>query len=496
MSSARKVLGNTAAQVIGKAVTAVISIIIVKLLAMYLGTAGFGMYTTVYEFLAFFGIAADFGIFQIAVREMSRHPERREQIFSNVLSLRILLTGISMAAAASAVWLIPSYAGTAIPMGVAIATLTTYFTLIHGTLSSVLQADLRIQWAVVAQVIGKFAALGYMAWMVLYAFPNDPAVGFNHLLIAGIVGNGLMLVLTYFFTRRLIPVRLAWDWEYLRSIILKALPYGTAIILATIYFRIDVILLSIMKGPEEVGVYGVAMRILENLQMIPVFFMNAALPVITRLLADNRTKLRKLLQYSFDFLLMLALPMIAGGFVLAFPFIAIVASPDFLSDISSGFYGSDIALRVLLFAMGLAFLGNLFNYTLLAGNQQLKVLYISAAAAVFNIIANILVIPEWGFRGAAATSVASEMIVIVAGWYLVSRMIGGGFQLKTAGKALVAAISMAAVIWWLQPITFAWMENKNVLILVPLGAAIYAAVLLATRAVTREHVALFARRSS
>jgi len=495
MSSARKVLGNTAAQIIGKAVTAVISIIIVKLLAVYLGTAGFGMYTTVYEFLAFFGIAADFGIFQIAVREMSRHPERREQIFSNVLSLRILLTGISMAAAMAAVWLIPSYENTAIPMGVVIATLTTYFTLIHGTLSSVLQADLKIQWAVIAQVVGKFAALGYMVWTVIYAFPDDPAAGFNQLLVAGIIGNGLMLVLTYFFTRRLIPVRLAWDWEYLRSIILKALPYGTAIILATIYFRIDVILLSIMKGSEEVGVYGVSMRILENLQMIPVFFMNAALPVITRLLADNRAKLRLLLQYSFDFLVMLALPMIAGGFVLAFPFIAIVASPDFLTDMSSGFYGSDIALRILLFAMGLAFLGNLFNYTLLAGNQQMKVLYISAAAAVFNIIANILVIPEWGFRGAAMTSVVSEIIVVVAGCYLVSQMIGGGFQLKTAGKAFLASGIMAAVIWWLQPISYGWMENMNVLILVPLGAIIYTAVLLVTRAVTREHLDLLKRAS-
>ncbi len=495
MSSARKVLTNTAVQILGKVITAVISIAIIKLITVYLGRAGYGEYTTIYEFLAFFGIVADFGIFQIAVREMSRFPDRREQIFGNILSLRVLLTTISMAVAAGLVWLIPQYADSQIPAGVAIAAITTFFTLLTGTLSSALQVALEMQKAVIAQIVGKVVAFGFMLWVIFYAFTLDPATGFYQLLVAGIAGNSVMLVLTYFYARRIIPVRLRFDWGFWWEIIQKALPYGTAIILATIYFRIDVILLSLLKDSEEVGVYGVAMRIVENLQMIPVFFMNSALPVMTRLLTDNLTKLRLLIQYAFDFLLMLGVPLVVGGIVLAYPLIVVVSSPEFISDLSIGFYGSDIALQILLVAMLLAFISNLFGYTLLAGNQQIKLLYIAAGAAVFNVLANLAVIPEWGFRGAALTSIASEVIVIVAGFWLVRSLTGVRLRLWTTGKICLAAGVMGVTVWWLQPVTYELWQNKNLLVLIPLGMLIYGLIILATKAVTPEMWALVRKRT-
>ncbi|EKD47810.1 MAG: hypothetical protein ACD_65C00278G0001, partial [uncultured bacterium] len=54
MSTARKVLGNTAVQVAGRFVMAFMSIIIVKLITSYLGLEGYGKYSAIYEFLAFF----------------------------------------------------------------------------------------------------------------------------------------------------------------------------------------------------------------------------------------------------------------------------------------------------------------------------------------------------------------------------------------------------------------------------------------------------------
>jgi len=494
MSSARKVLSNTAAQVVGKVVTAIISIVIIKLITTYLGLAGYGQYTTVYEFLAFFGIAADFGIFQIAVREMSRDPSRREEIFGNVLSLRLCLTAVSMLAAAGAVWLIPKYTDTQIPLGVVIGTLTTYLTLVHGTLSSALQASHRIGQSVIAQIAGKIVALGYMLWAVFVAFPDDPTMGFYHLLIAGIAGNAVMTGLTLFFTQKIIPTRLRWDLQVWREVMAKALPYGTAIVLATVYFRIDTILLSLLKGPEEVGVYGVAMRILENLQMIPVFFMNAVLPVMTPLIGTDNAKFKRVLQHSFDFLVIVGAPMVVGGFVLAYPFIAIVSDPEFLSNLPEGFFGADIALQILLFAMGLAFLGNLFNYTLFSAGAQKKVLVIAAVATIFNLGSNLLVIPEWGFRGAAATSVASELIVAVGGFLIVRKMTQASLNFKRSIRVVIAAVVMGAAVAWLQPLTFEFFENKNVLLLIPAGAVVYTALLFILKVIDRELIDLVRKK--
>lgn len=487
MSTARKVLGNTAIQVIGRFTTAAVSIIILKLISSYLGRAGYGDYTTVYEFLAFFAIIADFGIFQIAVKEMSAQPSKRREIFGNIFALRILLTLAAMSVAIGVAFLIPKYSDTAIPAGIAIAAVTTFLTITFGTLSSLLQVALRMQWNVLGLIVAKFAALGWMLFTIFRILPDDPARGFFQLLVAGIIGGILQIIIVFFAARRVERISLRFDFPFWKEVLKKTLPYGAAILLATIYIRIDVILLSLMKGSEEVGLYGVAARILENLAVISIFFMNSSLPAITRLFRDNKEKLKQLLQYAFDFLILIALPIVVGGITLAYPVIALVSSPEFLSDIANGFYGSDIALQILLVAMLFAYLGNLFGFTLLAGNQQVKLLYVNAAAVIFNLVSNFLVIPIWGFRGAAATSVASQMFVCTLGFIFLWKMLQMRFKLGTAGKALLAALTMGGGVLFLQPILFQiFGGNKSLLLLLPIGGLIYGAVLLATRAITPE----------
>ena len=62
-------------------------------------------------------------------------------------------------------------------------------------------------------------------------------------------------------------------------------------------------------------------------------------------------KYQKIISYSFDFLAALSVPMVVGTVILAFPIIFIVSTPEFLSRLSEGFYGSDIALQILIFAI-------------------------------------------------------------------------------------------------------------------------------------------------
>ncbi len=487
MSTARKVLSNTFIQALGRLTTAAVAIVILKLISTYLGKSGYGAYTTVYEFLAFFAIIADFGIFQIAVKEMSVNPENRREIFGNIFALRLVLTIGAMLAAVGCAFLIPKYSGTAIPMGVAIASATTFLTIIFGTLSSLLQVDLRMQWNVLALIAAKFIALGWMIYTIFRWFPDNPEQGFFQLLVAGVVGGVFQVLIAFLAARKSERISLRFDFKFWREVLVKTLPYGAAVLLATIYVRVDVILLSLMRTNEEVGLYGVAARIMENLAVISIFFLNSALPSITRLFRDNQEKLKKLLQYAFDFLVLIGLPITVGGIMLAFPIIALVSSPEFLSNFAEGIYGSDVALQILLVAMLLAYFGNLFGFTLLAGNQQIKLLYVNAGAVVFNLVSNYLVIPVWGFRGAAATSVASQVFVCILGFFFLQKMIQVRFKLKTASKALLAAGTMGVSIFYLQPIFFdLFGGNKSLLLLIPTGCLVYIAVLGITKAITPE----------
>ena len=287
MSIARKILENTFVQVLGKLITAAFSIIVLKIITGYLGSAGYGDYTTVYQFLAFFGIAADFGIYTITVKEMSKNEEKIPEILGNVLGLRTLLAIITMTFAVLVVFLIPKYSDTVIPIGVLIATLATIFTLLNGTVSSVLQVHLKMQYATIGLVLGKIVSVSYMAIVAYILFTQDLTSGFNHLLWAGVLGNAVMFAITSHYVRRFSKIVYRFDFSFWKKILITSLPYGVALVLNTIYFRLDVILMTLilphtqilsdgsincpqaMCGDTEVGLYGVAMRFLEMLVIIP-----------------------------------------------------------------------------------------------------------------------------------------------------------------------------------------------------------------------------------
>ncbi|MBU0727949.1 flippase [Patescibacteria group bacterium] len=503
MSIARKILENTFIQVLGKLITAGLSIVVLKIISGYLGTAGYGDYTTVYQFLAFFGIAADFGIYTITVKEMSKDEKKIPMILGNVMGLRTFLAIITMGAAALAAFLIPSYAGTVIPMGVLIATLATFFTLLNGTVSSVLQVHLKMQFATIGLVIGKIASVAYMALVAYVLYTGDMTTGFYHLMWAGVLGNLVMFVITSYFVTRFSKITYKFDFGFWKRIFITSLPYGVALVLNTIYFRLDVILMTLllphtevlasgniycpstMCSDTEVGLYGVAMRFLEMLVIIPIYFMNSVLPVMTRFIEEQSNRIKSLMQYSFDFLIATGVPILVGSFILAVPIIKFISDPEFVSG-NLYTFGSDVAVRILMFAMLFSFVNSLFGFTLVVLNKQIKLMFINAGCVLFNLIGNMMFIPLYGFRGAAVTSVLSELFILILTGWVVKKSLGFSLSPKTLFKILLSSIVMGLVVasgWWImQGAWFVW----QLALLVPLGGVTYGIMILWTKAITPE----------
>ena len=503
MSIARKILENTFVQFGGKIVTAVLSVFVLKMISGYLGTAGYGDYTTVYQYLAFFGIAADFGIFTITVKEMSKDAQKIPRILGNVLGLRTALALVTMGLAAIVVFLIPRYSDTVIPMGVLIATLATIFTLLNGTVSTVLQVHLKMQYATIGLIVGKIASVGYIAAVVYYLFIGKTDVGFQHLLWAGVLGNFVMLVITSYYARRYSKITYRFDFGYWKKIFITSLPYGVALVLNNIYFRLDVLLMTLILphtktladgtttcqaaicGDTEAGLYGVGMRFLEMLIIIPVYYMNSVLPVMTRFLEEKSEKVKKVIQYSFDFLAATAMPIMVGGFILAVPIIRLISDEEFVSGVVH-VYGSDIAVRFLMFAMFFSFINALFGFTLVVLNRQTQLMYINAACVLFNLASNLIVIPYWGFRGAAGTSIICELLILFLTGMAVKRALHFKLEFATIWKIFFSSGVMGLVVG----VGFYWMNSLwyiyKLALLIPLGAVTYVVMMLATNAITPE----------
>lgn len=496
MSLARKIFSNTAWQIFGKVVTAVLGIVSIKFITNYLSRSTYGEYTAIYDYTAVFAIIADFGLFTIAVREMA-HDARREmveKIVGNVLTIRTLLALSALGLGVLLAFLIPAYSGSHIPLGVFIVSVATTITLIAGSMSSVLQFHLRMRWVSIALMLGKIITVGYIVLTILFLFPQNSNSGFPHLQFAWIIGSFLTFSITYYASRKLIPIGFCWDTTFWKDVLKKALPYGLALVLGTIYFRMGTIVLSLFNMKEQAGYYGVPLRFLEILQIIPHYFMNSVLPVLTISVKENSERASRIVRYSLNTLALLALPILMGGWLLAWPIIAAVSSPDFLShrDITGALiFGSDIGLKILLVAMALTYFHVGLNYVLVAMDRQSEILWANLFAAIVNITMNLLLAPRFGFIGAAIAVTVTEATMLLILFLRVRKHMRGVWDVSFLAKTLASAIVMGVVLFISADYFINTLLSKSLALLIPLGAITFVGMMFATRAITKDMIALF-----
>ena len=490
MSTARKILSNTVAQVIGKGFTAVLSLVGVKIITYYLGQGNYGQYSYVYEFFALFAIIADFGLFTIAVREMSKDEKNIPKILGNVLTLRLIIGLIVFTGIVTAGFFIPTHKDTQIPYAIMIAALASLLGLTNGIITSVLQEKYKMQYDAIIKVIGKTIQIAYMALTAFVFFRNNTYDGFYHLFWAGVISSLMMLVLSIIVVSRYTVIRFRFDKDLIKELLKKAAPYGAALFLSNLYFRIDGVLIYNIKGASEEGFYAVAVRMREALALLPLFFMNSVLPTLTKFIKDKNKKYKKVLQYTFDFQLILSLPFLVGGLLLATPLIYLVSTPEYVSNIAKGIYGSDIALQIILFSFVLGSLNIIFNYTLIAIGKQFNLLWINGACALFNLVMNLILIPQYGFRGAAVATVASETLVLILVFTTAKKYLEFNISINRSIRILISALLMGFVVWILEKPVLEALSEYGALLLVMIGAIVYALSLFATRVVTKDLFAM------
>ena len=493
MSVARKILMNTGAQILAKVVLAFIGFATVRIITGYLEVEGYGYYTGVYDFIAFFGIASDLGLYTIAVREMARDEKNIDKIIGNILSIRTILVFITMTLAfVSAYFFLPQDTGLILPLAVSVAATATVFALLTGTISTVLQVHYKMQYNAIASVVGKIVAFSYLLYIIFVWNPEVGEGGFYHLFAAGIVGNITMFAITYYYARKFSNIRFQFDWSFIKRVVIKSLPYGLALILNNLYFRIGTLMLIRIDTAFETGLYGVPLRVLEAIAILPLYFMNAVLPTLSKALKEKSDKYRKIIQMSFDALVMGGISMAVGMSAISYQVIFLLGGDQFLSKLDEGIYGSDIVLQIVIFALAFSFINTLFGFILVALGKQSKLLYVNGSGALLAIILNLILIPQFGARGAAITDILVELAVALGAYYFAKKYLDFKINLKNTGKILIAGAAMGATVYFAKEPTYhlLGLQNKNILLLIPLGAVVYIGLLFAMKVVTPDMLQL------
>ncbi len=244
--------------------------------------------------------------------------------------------------------------------------------------------------------------------------------------------------------------------------------------LATIFFQIDVVIIEADHGAKMVGQYSVAYKWLQAINIIPSFFTQALLPVMSRQAHEDRDGLRRNYILAIKLLVSVALPL-AVFFTFSSEFLAgVLGGAQYLPD-------GAIATQLMIWSIPIGWMNSLTQYVLIALDLQRKITRAFVIAVTFNIVTNVVLIPLYGYRAAALTTIASEAVLLIPFARLLHGALGTLPWWGMIWRPIVAAAVMFAALavgWNVQP----------VLALV-IASAIYGIVLLALRPFSRDEIA-------
>ena len=439
VGTGRRILVNAGYRTIADVGSKIISIALYVVMARKLGDAGFGVFTFGLSFVTLVTTLGDFGQDRILTREVARDRHALTDYLGNTLALKLSLATPALVVATG--FLAISGAERETQLVVLILGLAVIAELLMSTEFSVFQAFERmaplpivlISQRLVTATVGTIALLqgaGVVAVATIY-----------------LLGALFALLLSTWFLVRLERPDLTVDrsrwWPLMRA----AIPVGLAGVFATVLFRIDTAMLAAYESDSVVGNYGAAYRLLETTLFLSWSIGAAVYPVFSRLSRNSQPPIARLYERSLQLVIAVTLPLAVGAAILARPLIELLYTSEF----------SEAADALVLLAPAIALFPVCYitGYLLVSQDRQIVSTYTYGIVAVENILLNLVLIPAFSLRGAAAGSSISYVIVLIVVLTFARRLAGPVDWKRILLSSVLASAAAGAAMWFLNDSFFA-----------------------------------------
>ena len=430
-------------------------------IARRLGVQSFGQVNFAYALFMYSTLLTHLGLMTFGTREVARHPDQIQHRVTHILSLRMVLTLASFL-----LLLLFTYFA---PLDVQLKILIVLFGLsLFPTAALMDWAFKGVERMSVVGVIEIIRAVPYLL-LVLILVKNPahiqriPIFFFLSTFLAALVGLAL-------FWRDYGSLRPAVDTAFWQSAMRASLPLGFGFMLLQAYYLTDTVLLGFLRGAVSVGWYSAAYRLVAFILVLGGLFFETTFPVISRYYKEASDRLPWLLNSSLRVTTLLAIPMAAGGTVLARSFLVSLYGPDYRA--------ATIAFQLLIWAVAIELVGMNWGYGLMACDRAKEYMKAVGLGAVLSVALNLVLIPRLGLLGAGLARLSSSIIIALYFWYQfrdVSRLYFSRYLFKPAiaSALMVVAMLLLGHSWILQLL---------------LGIVVYAATILAIGSSERAQV--------
>ena len=377
-SSKQTVMKNTFWLFLADGVNKVTLLILTILLARYLGVAGYGKFSFALSFAALFTIIASFGINTLTVRELARTKSSHNNYLNNLLFLKCVLAIIAIVFIALA----STFAGKNFEHQLLIFVLGLYviFNNFSDFFRAVFKAFEKMQYEALSKVVQSIILL----ILVLLSFYlrvsiNWIAACYVAASVIGLLVTGLLI------HTKFSGLRFKFDAIICRRILSESWPFALSSVFFFIYFSIDTVMLSFMRGDVEVGTYSVAYSLIAALYFIPYLMSMPFFPKMSKLFGGVKSKINSLLKHWYSNLILVLVPLFILTFIFADDIILLLYGYNYSKSI--------LVFRILLISLIFKFMSHPPAFSLSAFNQQKKRILVQGVVALFNVVTNLIFIP-------------------------------------------------------------------------------------------------------
>lgn len=424
-----RVAKNTVVRAAGEILGKLASLVLFAVLAREVGVADLGAFVFAFAWVQLAMMPIGLGFERYILRTIALDRSKVDELFFNVLYLKALRALPVAAVSFAAIGL----------LGYGAQTRTAVYVL---TVGQLLDSMARTLFAVfIAFERGSLIAATVVAQRYLAAGMGLAALaaggGVVSVCVTFTVGTGIGLAWGLVLMRRSIGMpRPALPAGARRRLRRMSRGYGVQDILGILLARLDAVMLSLLASQAAVGRYGAAYRLLESTFFLTSAVNGAFSAMFAYLGQDTEPTVGAVFARSIKLGLSALVPCAVAFGVLAEP----VSRAFFGAQLEEA-AGSLALLAPAAVMLGLVTLGS----SLLLGRREPALLIRIAAAAVgLNIALNLVLIPLWQDRGAAAAMLVTGTLFAAVVLFYAIREVGAVRLWAMWAGPLVAGGAMAA----------------------------------------------------
>lgn len=387
-----RVSKNAGAILVGRALAIGFSLAAGIVLARYLGSERLGLFSSIYAYLALFTWLATFGFEPILIREISKERDSAGSLIHTTVVMSCFLCAGTLIAAL----LLAPIAGYNGPLRMLLMLAAFEIVAIPIRIPGVIfQIDMCQWYGSLINVVRQAIWLGFVVFLSVEKF-SLPYVVFARLVCAFIEA-----ALIWSYSGRLLSNEKSYIRQRARALLIQAFPIAFTSFVATIYLRIDQVMLHKMASDLVLGHYSAAVKVSELFELFPAALMSSVAPVLA-VIASRPYEFKKYIDGSFR------------GFMVLGAFLCVCMTSGARTIITL-FYGVQFIaaaplLAILIWSEMAVFFATVVLNAMVARNLQKLLPWPTVVGAALNIVLNIALIPKYSAAGAAWATLISYTV--------------------------------------------------------------------------------------